>query len=221
MKKGVRAFCAGILLLGVLLVFSSCTDSPVRYGLVLLPGDKQDYMFELHVVMHHRSTKRSAILVIPGETQTDDHMRLGALAASDPERAENVVEQLLDISLSCTVPLEGEDALALFAILDSLSDQTDSVQSEENLARVYTRRWDSLYRHAAVLASDEISDTVLAVTEGYAADRRVLDFLNDVDGKPLHLVPYPIDMNQKPLYDGAYGKELTGDIREELGRNDE
>ncbi len=215
-----------LLALAVLLLLSFFLSCSGRFGgsvgkvLIVLPGLEKDDVFAFHAVLYNRETHQSAVIMIPGEMILDNKV-LAVSALEHPDAAADALGSLLGISFSSIIPLNREKTGALFAILDSLSG--GAAAEEISLDELYKRRWKTLYAHSSILASEQVSGTLLKITGNYVPDKKVVEFLtnfrNGSNGsKEPYLISFPIDMKQKPLYDGAYGKELVRDILHVLNR---
>jgi hypothetical protein len=212
----------GLLL--IVLLLSGCSQAADRDQaavLIDLRQTSEDLEYTHHLLLYNRKTTRSAVLLIPGDLIPGD-ADAGIRENRDAAALRRDLGALLNISITDYVEIRDDNgAKALFAILDSLAaEQTELEVSGDQRMRL---RWQMLYAHAGILASEQVIENVYAAVSPPLAHKQVKRFLEEngkaSDGrKDARLIAFPIDMNGKALYDGAYAEELVADIMRELGR---
>ncbi len=206
--------------LSVLLLACSCAlpfGEGVSSTLLIIDDERiEEAGYEFHVLLYDRRTARNAIIIIPGELDDQGFDLIGAAGSQDQAGLEAQIGSLLGIDIHHTVFADTTEAQVLFTILDSL--EAFDLEGESVYGDVYSLRWDSLYRHAALLSSDQVISKVLDVTDGQIAASRVRAVLKELGSSTNepYLIHYPIDMYHRPLYKGAYGKELVSAILRRL-----
>ena len=209
---------AGLLVIVTLLLFSSCRSASDEFTVVLcrVYDERTDAGYELHLLIHNRRSSSDAILVIRGETIVEGRSAAELAQSLSDEELGRVFGELLGIEIDYTAAVDNKDAYALFTILDSL--EAFDLTEENEYVDLYGVRWATLYRNARLLASDQVIDKILVVT-GDIPDRKVRDFLQgigDRDSDEPMLIEYRIDMYNRPLYNGMYGRELIQDTMRRL-----
>ncbi len=208
-----------VMILVLLPLFLSCsigTGGEIKVTLCIISDERTDSGYELHLLLYHTKSEKSAIIKIPGPTvingvTAEEHGR-----TTDVQVLEEILEDLLELDIDYVVSADIKEAFALFTILDSL--EAFDLNQENGYVGLYDSRWATLYRNAKLLASDQVIEKILILTEDIP-DRKVKDFLlslGDKDDNEPNLIEYQIDMYDRPLYNGMYGKELINDILRRL-----
>ncbi len=199
-------------------MLSSCRIGSADFitTLIIIHDERTETGYELHVLLYHKKSEKSAIIEIPGNTiikglSAEEHSR-----TTDDEDLKDLIETLLGIRVEYVVAADSKDAFALFTILDSL--EAFDLNQENGYVGLYSSRWATLYTNAKLLASDQVIDKIFMITEDIP-DRKVKDFLlslgKNEDNDP-NLIEYQIDMYDRPLYNGMYGQELINDVMRRL-----
>lgn len=211
-----------LLLLVLLLVgCTNAADKDQAAVLIDLRQTSEDLDYPHHLLLFNRKTARSAVLLIPGDLMLkDSNRRIREIV--DPAVLKRDFGALVGIRMTDYLEIRDDNgAKALFAILDSLAaEQTDVAVSGDERMEL---RWEMLYAHAGILASAQVIENVYAAVSPPVSQKRVKRFLEEngkasAGQKDVRLIAFPIDMNGKALYDGAYAEELVADILRELGR---
>jgi hypothetical protein len=211
---------AMILIMTMLLLSCSATgENSVSAVLIDVRKTEESLDYTHHLLLFSRNTGDSAVLLMPGELILGGRS-LNIREADGSDHLREEIGELLGLHIDAYLALDDENgAGALFAILDSLAaEQTEAELTGDQRLRL---RWEMLYRHAGTLATEQVIENVYTATSEYIENKRVKQFLETSgkvapERKGAHLIAFPIDMNGKALYDGAYAKELVQEILREL-----
>lgn len=199
-----------LLLLLFSAILSGCSSSGSEIGVVafLVEDQRSEEGKQLHMLFLEPERGTSAVLIIKEEVLLDS-IPLSSWFSLDALQIQERLEKVLGIEPVTVIEARGESALALYTILDSLDayEREESGQSEG----LFKTRWTTLYRNARLFSSDQAIPKVLDVTESVVSEREVRRALTTIaqnDVVPV-FIEYRSDSDNRPLYDGAYGKELV------------
>lgn len=198
-------FC--ILLFSILLGCSS-NETPIEVISFLVEDPRSEEGKQLHILFYEPEHGASALLIITEEVELDS-LALPAWFSLDAQQVKERLEDLLGLTRVSVIDATGESALSLFTILDSLDayEREDQQQQEE----LFKTRWTTLFRNARLFSSDQAIVKLLEVTDPVVSQREVRKALITIaeNGVMPVFIEYRADSDGKPLYDGAYGKELV------------